>query len=138
MTNRDPISSYGESTSLARGVTVFAGVMLATLASLQILQGLAAVLKDDVFVRGIEYSYKFDVSTWGWIHMLLGVIGVAVGIGILMGQTWAGVAGIAIAVVSLLSQFMFMPYYPFWSMLLIFMDIVVVWALATTLGDSGA
>ena len=119
-------------------MTVFAGVMLATLASLQILQGLAAVLKDDVFVRGIEYSYKFDVSTWGWIHMLLGVIGVAVGIGILMGQTWAGVAGIAIAVVSLLSQFMFMPYYPFWSMLLIFMDIVVVWALATTLGDSGA
>ena len=70
--------------------------------------------------------------------MLLGVIGVAVGIGILVGQTWAGVGGIAIAVVSLLSQFMFMPYYPFWSMLLIFMDIVVVWALATTLGDSGA
>ena len=138
MTNSDPISSYGESTSLARGVTVFAGVMLATLGSLQILQGLAAVLKDDVFVRGIEYTYKFDVSTWGWIHMLLGVIGVAVGIGILMGQTWAGVGGIAIAVVSLLSQFMFMPYYPFWSMLLIFMDIVVVWALATTLGDSGA
>ena len=78
-----PNSSYGESTSLAYGVTVFAGVMLATLGGLQILQGLAAVLKDDVFVRGVDYTYKFDVTTWGWIHMLIGVIGVAVGLGIL-------------------------------------------------------
>jgi len=134
----DPRSSYGESTSLAYGVTVFAGVMLATLASLQILQGLAAVLKDDVYVRGVEYTYQFDVSTWGWIHMLIGAIGVAVGIGILTGQVWARIGGLAIAVVSLLSQFMFMPYYPFWAMLVIFMDVVVIWALATTLGDSDA
>ena len=133
-----PNSSYGESTSLAYGVSVFAGVMLATLGGLQILQGLAAVLKDDVFVRGVEYTYKFDVTTWGWIHLLIGVIGVAVGLGILYRQVWATVGGLAIAVVSALSQFMFMPYYPFWSMLLIFMDIVVIWALATTLGDSGS
>ena len=138
MSSPDSRSSYGESTPLAYGVTVFAGVVLATLASLQILQGLAAVLKDDVYVRGVEYTYKFDVSTWGWIHLLIGVIGVAVGFGILYGQVWATVGGLAIAVVSALSQFMFMPYYPFWSMLLIFMDIVVIWALATTLGDSGA
>ena len=133
-----PNSSYGESTGLANGVSVFAGVLLATLGSLQILQGLAAVLKDDVFVRGVNYTYKFDVTTWGWIHLLIGVICVLVGIGILSRQVWAIVGGLAIAVVSALSQFMFMPYYPFWSMLLIFMDIVVIWALATTLGDSGA
>jgi len=138
MSSPESRSSYGESAPLAYGVTVFAGVVLATLGGLQFLQGLAAVLKDDVFVRGVNYTFQFDVTTWGWIHMLLGVIGVAVGIGILMGQTWAGVAGIAIAVVSLFSQFMFMPYYPFWSMLIIFLDIVVVWALATRLGDSGA
>ena len=131
-----PNSSYGESTGLANGVSVFAGVLLATLGSLQILQGLAAVLKDDVFVRGVNYTYKFDVTTWGWIHLLIGVICVLVGIGILSRQVWAIVGGLAIAVVSALSQFMFMPYYPFWSMLLIFMDIVIIWALATTLGDS--
>jgi hypothetical protein len=131
-------SSYGESTALANGVTVFAGVILATLGCFQILEGFAAVFKDDVFVRGINYTYKFDVTTWGWIHIVLGVIGVAVGLGILAGQTWATVGGLAIAVVSMLGQFMFMPYYPFWSMLVIFMDIVVIWALATRLGDSGA
>ena len=66
------------------------------------------------------------------------MICVLVGIGILSRQVWAIVGGLAIAVVSALSQFMFMPYYPFWSMLLIFMDIVIIWALATTLGDSDA
>ncbi len=131
-----PNSSYGESTALARGVSVFAGVMLATLGALEILQGLSAVLKDDVYVRGVDYTYKFDVTTWGWIHLIIGVIAVAVGLGILYGQTWAIVGGLAIAVVSALGQFMFMPYYPFWSMLLIFIDVVVIWALATTLGDS--
>ena len=138
MSSSDRRRSSGESSPLAYGVTVFAGVMLATLASFQVLQGLAAVLKDDVYVRGVDYVYQFDVSTWGWIHMLIGAIGVAVGIGILAGQVWATVGGLAIAVVSALSQFMFMPYYPFWSMLVIAMDVVVIWALATTLGDSRA
>ena len=131
-----PNSSYGESTGLARGVAVFAGVMLATLGALEILQGLSAVLKDDVYVRGVDYTYKFDVTTWGWIHLIIGVIAVAVGLGILYAQTWATVGGMAIAVVSALAQFMFMPYYPVWSMLLIFFDVVVIWALATTLGNS--
>ena len=63
------------------------------------------------------------------------MIGVAVGLGILAGQVWASIAGLAFAVVSALSQFLFMPYYPFWALLVIFMDIVVIWALATRLGD---
>ena len=138
MSSSDPRRSTDGSTTVAYGVTVFAGVMLATLASFQILQGLAAVLKDDIYVRGVDYTYQFDVSTWGWIHMLIGVIGVAVGIGILAGQVWASVGGMAIAVVSALSQFMFMPYYPFWSILLIALDVLVIWALATSLGESGA
>ena len=138
MSTTDPRSSYGESSSVAYGVSIFAGIMLVTLASFQILEGFAAVFEDDVFVRGLNYTYKFDVTTWGWIHVVIGVIGVAVGLGILAGQVWASIAGLAFAVVSALSQFLFMPYYPFWSMLVIFMDIVVIWALATRLGDSGA
>ena len=82
------------------------------------------------------YTFQFDATSWGWIHLIIGVIAVAVGLGILYGQTWAIVGGLAVAGVSALGQFMFMPYYPFWSMLLIFIDVVVIWALATTLGDS--
>lgn len=129
-------SSYRDRSTGAYGVSVFAGVLLATMASFQVLVGLAAVLEDDVFVRGISYVYEVDVTTWGWIHMILGAIGVAVGVGILMGQVWATVTGIAFAVLSALSQFMFLPYYPFWAMLIIAMDILVIWALATQLTEA--
>ena len=125
---------HDEQSGAAYGVTVFAGVMLATLAAFEILQGLSAVLKDDVFVTGVEYTYKVDLTAWGWIHMLIGAIGVAVGVGILMGQVWAFSAGIGFAVLSALAQFAFMPYYPFWAMLIIAMDILVIWALAKQIG----
>jgi hypothetical protein len=121
--------SYKEPTDMAFGVSLFAGILLATLASFTILQGLAAVLKDDVFVRGVNYTFQFDVTTWGWIHMIIGVIALAAGIGILRGQVWANSVGIGIAALSALSQFAFMPQYPLWSLTIIAMDVVVIWAL---------
>ena len=123
-----------DETDSAYGVSIFAGILLATLGGFEILQGLSAVLKDDVFVKGVEYTYKIDLTTWGWIHMLLGAIGVAVGVGILMGKVWAFSAGIGFAVLSALAQFAFMPYYPFWSLLILSMNILVIWALAKEIG----
>ena len=122
--------SQGEDGPLAYGVSVFAGVLLATLAVFQILEGIAAIAEDDVFVSGINYVYQFDVTTWGWIHLAIGALALAVGVGILTGQSWALVAGMGLAVISALSQFMFMPFYPFWALLLIAMNILVIWALA--------
>jgi hypothetical protein len=123
-----------ETSDTAYGVSIFAGVLLATLASFEILQGLSAVLKDDIYVKGANYAYQISLTGWGWIHMLIGVIGVAVGIGILKGQVWAHSAGIGFAVLSALAQFAFLPYYPFWSMLIIALDILVIWALAKEIG----
>ena len=120
----------------AYGVSVFAGVILVTLASFQILEGLSAVLKDNVYVSGLNYAYAINLTTWGWIHLVIGVIGVAVGIGILAGQAWGHILGIAFAVISALSQFMFLPFYPFWALLLIAMNILVIWALATRLTET--
>ena len=94
------------------------------------------MLKDDVFVTGIDYVYAIDLTTWGWVTMLLGAIGVAVGVGILKGQVWAASAGIGFAVISALGQFAFMPYYPFWAMLIISMDILVIWALGKQIGQA--
>ena len=56
-----------------------------------------------------------DITTWGWVHLVLGAIGVATGLGLLAGQTWARVTGVAIAVVASLANFAFLPYYPLWS-----------------------
>jgi len=120
-----------ESADNSYGVSIFAGVLVATLGAFEILQGFSAVLKDDVFVTGKDYSYAIDLTTWGWVNMLIGVILVLVGIGIVRGQTWANSAGIGLAVLSALSQFAFLPYYPFWSILIIAFDVVVIWALST-------
>jgi hypothetical protein len=127
---------HDEKSEAAYGVSVFAGVMLATLASFEILQGFSAVLKDNVFVTGLDYTYKVDLTAWGWIHMFIGAVGVAVAVGILMGQVWAFSAGIGLAVLSALAQFAFMPYYPFWAILIIAMDILVIWALAKRIGQA--
>ena len=78
--------THDESSDTAYSVSIFAGVMLATLAAFEILQGFSAVLKDDVFVGGIDYVYEIDVTAWGWWHVLIGVVGLAVGIGILQRQ----------------------------------------------------
>jgi len=120
----------------AYGISIFAGVLLAMLGGFHILQGLSAVLKDDIFVKGADYTYKIDLTTWGWITMLLGAIAVLVGIGILKGQVWAASAGIGFAVLSALSQFAFLPYYPIWSMILIAMDILIIWALAKQISQA--
>jgi len=129
MSSTEP-RTHDDSPGTAYGVSIFAGVLLATLAAFELLQGFSAVLKDDVFVAGIDYAYEIDVTAWGWWHVLIGVIGLAVGIGILQGRVWAYSAGIGFAVLSAIGQFAFLPYYPFWSVLIIAMDILVIWALA--------
>ena len=119
----------------ALGGAAFAGVMLATLGAFQSLQGIAAIADDEVYVRGIKYAYQFDLTTWGWIHLVLGVVAVATGIGILAQQTWANAVGIVIAFLSALSSFAFMPYYPFWSITILAFDIFVIWALCSILAN---
>ena len=119
----------------AFGVATFAGVMLVTVGVFQILEGIAALAKDDIFIVGVEYSYKVDVTTWGWVHLILGIIGIAVGLGVLAGQSWARVVGIILAVVGALANFAFIPYYPIWSLLIIGFYVLVMWALSTQMRE---
>lgn len=117
--------------SFAEGLTLFAGVVLITVGVFQFLQGLAAILKGDFYVVAPENIFEFNVSGWGWVHVILG-IGLAVtGYFILLGKTWARVVGIAAAAVSALSNFLFIPYYPVWALVIIALDVAVIWALAT-------
>jgi len=115
------------------GIAVFAGVTLLMLGTFQAVQGLAAVINDKVYVKGIDYTYSFDLTAWGWVHMILGVIAVITGIGLFFEQGWARIVGIIIAAISALLNFMFIPYYPVWSLVLIAFDIVIVWALCQLL-----
>ena len=73
---------------------------------------------------------QFDATTWGWIQLLLGLLVLFAGFAVLAGQTWGRVVGITLAVLSALANFAFLPYYPFWAMTVIAVDIFVIWALA--------
>src|SRR5215211_4980769 len=113
----------------AAGLSVFAAVMLMSVGALQFLQGLAAIINDEQFVVARGYAFKIDTTAWGWIHLLLGIVLAVVGYFVLTAAPWARGVGIAIAALSLLANFLFIPYYPLWSMLLIALDVAVMWAL---------
>jgi hypothetical protein len=116
---------------IAAGTSIGAGVLLAVVGLLQLLQGIAAVAENELFVVGVEYIYKFDFTTWGWIHIALGILLGVVGIALSTGATWARVAAIGVAALSIIANFLWLPYYPYWSVLIIALDIVVIWAVST-------
>ncbi|WP_280222654.1 DUF7144 family membrane protein [Nocardia neocaledoniensis] len=116
---------------IAAGTSIGAGILLAVVGVLQILQGIAAVANDDLIVVGPEYTYQFDLTAWGWWHIIFGAIAVIVAIGLLAGQTWGRVLAMVIAALSIVANFLWLPYYPWWSILVIILDIVVIWAVAT-------
>jgi hypothetical protein len=115
----------------AHGVAVFAGVMLIIAGGFQAIQGLAAIVHDQYLVVLPNYIYAFDLTAWGWIHLLIGVGLVVTGIFVVRGQTWARVVGMVLAGISALLNFLFLPQAPWWALLLIAVDILVIWALAS-------
>ena len=118
----------------ADGGTIFAAVLLTTVGVFQALEGISAIANDDVFLKTPNYVFDIDLTAWGWVHLLLGVVAVVVGLSILYGQGWAMIAGIVIAMVSALANFMFLPHYPLWALVLIAFDLFVIWSLSTVRG----
>jgi hypothetical protein len=120
--------SRGVSGWAVAGIT-FAAALMILIGVFQSLAGLAAIIDDDFFVIGENYAFDVDTSAWGWIHLLLGLIVLAAGISLMMGKIWAAMAAIVLAGLSAIANFFFIPYYPFWSLLIIAMNIWVIWSL---------
>jgi hypothetical protein len=114
-----------------------AAVIMVTVGIIQLFQGIAAVAEDEVFVSGINYVYKFDLTTWGWIHIILGVLVAIVGLALFTGAGWARVSAIIVAAISIVANFLWLPYYPVWSLLIIALDVVIIWAVSTWNPDRG-
>jgi hypothetical protein len=115
----------------AVGFSAFAGAIMIMIGIFQFFEGLAAVANDSFFVVGNNYTYNLDTTAWGWIHMIIGVIVFAAGLGIFSGATWARAVGITVAVISAIANFFYIPYYPIWAVLLIALCVIVIWALAS-------
>jgi|KBSSwiStaDraftv2_1062776.scaffolds.fasta_scaffold1160296_1 hypothetical protein len=111
------------------GMSLFAATMMVIIGFFQVVQGLAALFQNQIYVVGAQYVFSFDLTAWGWIHLLLGILLIATGFAIATGQVWARSVGIGFAVLSMIANFMFLPYYPVWSLLIIAIDVFVIWAL---------
>jgi len=120
-----------EPSGWAVGGTVFAATMMIMVGIFQGLAGLVAIFKDEFYAVTPNYLYDIDVTGWGWIHLIFGIIVLLGGIALLSGQTWARALGIILAVLSAIGNFLFIPYYPIWSLIIIAIDVFVIWALAT-------
>jgi hypothetical protein len=134
-------AAYGESgmragyddgrSATQTGFTVLAAVLLMLSGLWSFLEGITAILRNSFFAVTQNYIYHFNVDSWGWIHLGLGIVVFAAGACVLLGQTWARAVGIVLAVFSGIANFMFLPYYPVWSIILIAVDVFIIWALAT-------
>ncbi len=129
-TGTRPPAGDGPSGWVTGGVA-FAGVLLLCNGVLAVLQGIAAIVEDEVYGDVGDYVYRISLTGWGWIHLILGVALVFTGWGVLVAATWARYLGIFFAAVSLVFQFMFLPYAPVWAVIMIAIDVFVIWALAS-------
>jgi hypothetical protein len=114
----------------AVGLIVFAAIMLMMAGTFQFLAGLVALFENEFYVTTRNYVFQLDATTWGWIHLLLGIVLGIAGWGLLSGRTWARVVAITVAAISALANFLFLPYYPFWALTIIALDVLVIWAVA--------
>ena len=128
-TNTAPPRHSAEMNPWARGLAVFAAVMMMTVGVLHVIAGLVALFENEFYVLGARYVLQFDLTTWGWIHLLLGILVAVAGYFVVQGAGWARGVGIGLAALSLIANFLFIPYYPVWSILIVALDVAVIWAL---------
>lgn len=115
----------------ATGAVLFAGVMMMVIGFFQLVQGIAAILEDTIFVTTPNFFLEFDVTAWGWIHAAVGLLLILGGYALVSGKTWGRVLAIVLAILTACANFLFIPYYPWWSLLIIALCIWVIWAVTS-------
>jgi hypothetical protein len=111
------------------GMSLFAATMMIVIGVFHAVSGVVALFRNEIYVVGPRYVFAIDVTAWGWIHLLLGILVGVAGYAVISGQLWGRAVGIGLALLSMIANFLFIPYYPVWSLLIIALDVFVVWAL---------
>jgi hypothetical protein len=133
MSTTDDYGEYGSSYDPVTGWVgwiVFAAVFMVTIGAINIFQGLAALFRSDVYWETAKGNVvAFNVTTWGWFSLLFGIALIIVGVLLMRGSTFARVVGIFLVSLNLINQFGWASFYPFWSIIAIALDIVIIYAL---------
>lgn len=111
------------------GWVYFAAFMVLLAGIFQLVSGFAALLSPDYYGVVNGSLLVLDLTTWGWVHMLLGIALLCAGTALFSGKTWARVVAIILAMLNLLAQFAFLSEYPIWSIIIIAVDVMVIYAL---------
>jgi hypothetical protein len=111
-------------------LTILAAVLMMLSGIWDFLEGLAAIIRGSFFVVLPNYAYSVSATGWGWIHLIVGVVVFAAGLALLLKDAlWARITGVVLVSFSAIANFMFIPYQPVWSIVVIAIDLVVIWAL---------
>jgi hypothetical protein len=113
------------------GATFAVSALLLTSAILTFLVGVFALLTHEVVAAGSGYEYTFQITGWGWVNVLTGVVVSAVALAVFLNPVRARVAAIVAACLAIMVSFQWMPYYPPGAIVLIALDVVAIWGVAT-------
>jgi hypothetical protein len=124
-------TSYTDPVTGWVGWIIFAAVFMIVIGAMNAIQGLAALFRDEAYWVNLYNGnvVTFDITTWGWIHLIFGILLVLVGVLLMQGSTFARVMGIALVSLNLIAQFTWATLYPFWGLIAIAIDIVIIYAL---------
>lgn len=128
---RNTIDVHPARRDLAAGVSLGAGALLLMIAAASILQGVSAVADRAPYIVGADYVYDLTTTGWGWIHIALGLLLAGAALGLLRGRAWAREATVTLASLSMLANFLWLPYETAWAVLIIALNVVVIWAVTS-------
>jgi hypothetical protein len=111
------------------GWAYFAGFMMLLMGAFQIIMGLTALLNDKFYVAQEGRLLTLDFTQWGWIHLLFGVVVLMAGTSLFSGRKWARVVALVLATLNFIAQFSFVSVYPIWSITMMVVDVLVIYAL---------
>ena len=114
----------------ASGWVVFAGMMLALAGVFKTIYGLAMIFNSDWVIFTLDGAWLLDISAWGWITLIIGVVLLFAGWGVISGQTWARVVGIVAAAFAGVDAMFTMTVYPIWGIAVLALVVLVIYALA--------
>ena len=113
----------------AVGWIMFAAIMMLLIGFFHVIAGLVAIVDDNFYVATKEYVFQFDRTTWGWIHLIFGIVVFLAGLSLFKGAIWARTVGVILGVVSAVVGFAWLPWYPIWGILIVVIAVSVIWAL---------
>jgi hypothetical protein len=127
----DVSATYREPSGAAIGLTILAAVFMMVTGVLGFFEGLAAVIRGSFFVTLPNYAFSLSATSWGVVHIILGALLFIAGVALFADQTWARVVGVALAAFMMIANFVYLPYYPVWAIVVIALNAFVIWALLT-------